>query len=143
MIVNAVAPFEGELVWVGTPSSGQTRNGEEWKSVDFVLKYTDMKMQEGHICLNAFGVDKVNRLLNMPLGTTLRVTFQHTAREYNGNWYGKNTAFGISVVTDQTPAQQKEEQKPAPQASAPVYNQNQTVSTSQPQGANDEEDMPF
>lgn len=119
MIVNAIAPFEGELIWVGTPSSGQTRSKEEWKSVDFVLKYTDGKMQEAHICCNAFGVDRVNRLLAMPIGTTLRVTFQPSAREYNGKWYGKNEVLGISVVNEQ----KKEEPKPQAEApaSAPAY----------------------
>ena len=144
MIVNAVAPFEGELVWVGTPSGGQTRNGEEWKSVDFVLKYTNLKMQEDHICLNAFGVDRVNRLLNVPIGKTLRVTFQPTAREYNGNWYGKNTVFGISIVKEQKEGRQEAERAPAtdPVQSAPAYNQSQTVSSAQAQGA-DDEDLPF
>ena len=121
MIVNAIAPYEGELVWVGTPSSGQTRSNEEWKSVDFVLKYTDGRMQENHICLNAYGVDKVNRIINFPIGTTLRVTFQLSAREYKDKWYGKNEVLGITVVNDQ----KKEEPKPqpAPTASAPVNSQ--------------------
>ena len=124
MVVNAIAPWEGKLVWVGTPAGGQSQNGEEWKSVEFVLAYTDGKLQERHIHLNAFGVDKVNRLVAMPLGTVLRVSFQPTAREYNGKWYGKNEVFGISIVQPQAqqpaPAPQYGTQMP-PQA--PVYQQ--------------------
>lgn len=104
MVVNAIAPWEGKLVWVGTPNGGFTQSGEEWKSVDFVLSYIDGKLQERNICLNAFGVDKVNRLLSTPIGTTLRVTFQPTAREYNEKWYGKNEAFGITVLQPQVGA---------------------------------------
>ena len=106
MVVNAIAPWEGKLVWVGTPNGGFTQNGEEWKSVEFVLAYTDGKLQERHIHLNAFGVDKTNRLMNMPLGTMLRVTFSPTAREYNGKWYGKNEVFGITTVQPQAAPQQ-------------------------------------
>lgn len=114
MVVNAIAPWEGKLVWVGTPNGGFSQNGEEWKSVDFVLSYTDGKLQERNICLNAFGVEKVNRLLSTPLGTLLRVTFQPTARQYNEKWYGKNEVFGISVIQQQA--------QPAPQyAPQPQY----------------------
>lgn len=116
MVVNAIAPFEGKLIWVGTPNGGNTQSGEEWKSVEFVISYTDGKLQERSIFLNAFGVDRVNRILNTPLGTMLRVTFQPTARQYNEKWYGKNEVFGIAVVNQQP------EQAPAPQyAPQPTY----------------------
>lgn len=106
MVVNAIAPWEGKLVWVGTPNGGQSQNGEEWKSVEFVLSYTDSKLQERNIIFNAFGLEKVNRLTSMPLGTMLRITFQPTARQYNDRWYGKNEVFGISVIQTQAPAPQ-------------------------------------
>ena len=114
MVVNAIAPWEGKLVWVGTPNGGFSQNGEEWKSVDFVLSYTDGKLQERNIYLNAFGTDKVNKLLSLPLGTLLRVVFQPTAREYNDKWFGKNEAFGITVIQQQQTA-------PAPQPQFPQY----------------------
>lgn len=121
MVVNAIAPWEGRLVWVGTPNGGQSQNGEEWKSVEFVLSYTDGKLQERNICLNAFGVDKVNRILSTPLGTNLRVTFQPTARQYNDKWFGKNEVFGISVIQQPAPA-------PAPQyPPQPTYPQQGTA----------------
>ena len=81
MVVNAIAPWEGMLVWVGTPNGGfSQQTGQEWKSVDFALKYIDMRLQENHIVFSAFGIEKVNRILSTPLGTLLRVTFQPTAR---------------------------------------------------------------
>lgn len=122
MVVNAIAPWEGKLVWVGTPNGGQSQNGEEWKSVEFVLAYTDGKLQERNICLNAFGVDRVNRILSTPLGTVLRVTFSPTAREYNGKWYGRNEVFGITTVNQQA-AQPQQSYQAAPPAPAPVPQQ--------------------
>ena len=122
MVVNAIAPWEGKLVWVGTPNGGFSQNGEEWKSVDFVLSYTDGKLQERNICLNAFGTEKVNRLLSTPLGTLLRVTFQPTARQYNDKWFGKNEVFGITLIQQQAtqaPVQQAHPQGYAPQPQYP------------------------
>ena len=133
MVVNAIAPWEGRLTWVGTPNGGQSQNGEEWKSVEFVLAYTDSKLQERHIHLNAFGADRVNKILSCPIGTTLRVTFQPTAREYNGKWYGKNEVFGITFPQPQQQTQAQPAPQPAPQyppqfgtqmpQQAPVYQQ--------------------
>jgi len=158
MVVNAIAPWEGKLTWVGTPNGGMSQNGEEWKSVDFVLTYTDGKLQERNICLNAFGVDRVNRILSTPLGTMLRVTFQPTARQYNEKWYGKNEVFGITVIQPQAQPQQPAPQYPpqypmqgtqmppqTPAYQAPVYQQPVQAPASQgfPAGLTAEDDIPF
>lgn len=161
MVVNAIAPFEGKLIWVGTPNGGFSQNGEEWKSVEFVISYTDGKLQERNIFLNAFGTDRVNRILSTPLGTLIRATFQPTAREYNGKWYGKNEVFGITVLQQQTaPAQtapqyapqfpQQGTQMPQPSPAyqpAPVYQQPAPAPAPAPQGFPPslaaDEDIPF
>jgi len=145
MVVNAIAPWEGKLVWVGTPNGGFSQNGEEWKSIEFVLSYTDSKLQERKIYLNAFGTEKVNRIMSTPVGTTLRVTFQPTAREYNGKWYGKNEVFGITAVQPAAtaPVQQPQYAQPQPTPAytpmgtamppqAPVYQQPQQPQYQQP-----------
>ena len=155
MVVNAIVPWEGKLVWVGTPNGGFSQNGEEWKSVDFVLSYTDGKLQERNICLNAFGTEKVNRLLSTPLGTLLRVTFQPTARQYNDKWFGKNEVFGISVIQPQAqpPVQQAPQyppqygtqmpqQAPAYPPAQPQY-QPQSVQQQAPASHDDGSDLPW
>lgn len=106
MVTNSVSPYEGALVWVGQPSSGISQTtGQTWKVVDFVLKYTDGQMQERFIALNASGVERVDKLLSLPLGTILRVDFQITARksEYNGQekWWGTLSVFRITPVPQQ------------------------------------------
>lgn len=110
MIVNAVAPWEGQLVWVGMPNGGQTRDGKEWKSVDFTLKYTDHRMQEKYITFNAFGVDRVNKLLSIPKGTTLRVSWEPDARrsqmsDGSEKWWASFSVFSITQVKEQIPQQ--------------------------------------
>ena len=130
MVVNAVAPWEGQLIWVGTPNGGFSQtNGQEWKSVEFALKYTDMRLQEKHIVFSAFGLDIVNRILSIPIGTQVRVTWGPDARssqQQDGSvkWYGKFSAFGVTAV-QQTATQvvtqpsQQVYQQPAPQQFAP------------------------
>lgn len=129
MLVNAVAPWEGQLVWVGTPNGGYSQtNGQEWKSVDFTLKYQDHQMQEQHITFSAFGVDKVDKLLATPLGTTVRVTWSPDTRESRGQdgsvkWWPKLSAFGITVPQSQPGQQpvypQQQFQQQAPQQYPP------------------------
>ena len=137
MVVNAVAPWEGQLVWVGTPNGGVSQNGQEWKSVEFTLKYHDMRLQEKHIVFSAFGSDIVNRILSTPLGTNVRVTWSPDARQgQDGRWWGKFSVFGFTAVQQTAPVQQTQQpqfQQQAPQqyppqgtqmpAPAPVYQQ--------------------
>lgn len=132
MVVNAVAPWEGQLIWVGTPNGGVSQqNGQEWKSVEFALKYIDMRLQEKHIVFSAFGLDIVNRILSFPIGTHVRVTWSPDARsaqQQDGSvkWYGKFSAFGITNIQQtatQVAAQPAPQGYPAatPAQPAPVY----------------------
>ena len=96
MAVNAVAPWEGALDWIGEVKSGQTQKGT-WKSVDFALKYQDHQMNEKTIVFSAFGEDKVDKLLATPYGTMLKVVWwpEATQGRNSGVWYGKNSAISI------------------------------------------------
>ena len=122
MVVNAVAPWEGQLIWVGTPNGGfSQQTGQEWKSVEFALKYTDMRLQEKNIVFSAFGLDITNRILSIPLGSTVRVSWSPSARQgQDGRWWGKCEAFGVTAVQPQAaPLQVAQPTAPAPQAYAP------------------------
>ena len=140
MGINETTPFEGQLVWVGEPRSGHTRNGDEWRSVEFVLKYITATGKEDHIMFNAFGIEKVNTVLATEIGAKLRVTYSPSAREYNGKWFGKNNVWGVYDPD-------KKEEAPANTAPAP---NTQTVlppssPSYQPQETNEngDEDLPF
>ena len=122
MVVNAVAPWEGQLLWVGTPNGGVSQNGQEWKSVEFTLKYQDMRLQEKHIVFNAFGADIVNLILSTPLGTNVRVTWSPDARQgQDGRWWGKLQVFGFTAVQPTTTATQPQQQFQNYQQPAPQY----------------------
>lgn len=151
MVTNSVSPFEGALVWVGTPSQGTSQStGLPWKVVDFVLKYTDHKMQEQYMVLTASGVERVDKLLSLPIGTMLRVDFQITARksDYNGQekWWGSLAVFRITPVVMQQ-AQQSQPQQPVQQGlNIPTYppQQQPAYPVQQPQAPiAPEDDLPF
>ena len=109
MAINAVAPWEGELVWVGEPNSGKTQNGREWKSVDFTLKYQDSQMNEKYITFNAFGEDKVDKLTSLPEGTMLKVVWWPNANmaRSSGKWYPQLQAISIGLAQAQQPATER------------------------------------
>ena len=96
--LNAVSPWMGELEWVGDPRTGTSKKGNEWKSVDFVLKYADPQGNEGKILFSAFGSEKVDKILSAPLGTMVKVMWRPEAREYNGKWFGKLDAYDVSIA---------------------------------------------
>lgn len=99
MAENAIAPFKGTLEWIGEPKSGTTRNGNEWKSVDFVLKYQDHKMEDRYLVLNAFGADKVDKLLSLPQDAEIKVVWWPEANQSNdGRWFPKNSAITITAA---------------------------------------------
>ena len=121
MPVNAVAPWEGELEWVGEPNSGQSpATGQEWKSVDFTVKYQDHQMNERHMTFSAFGVERVNKLLSIPYGTKLKIVWWPDCNQSKNSdrWFPKNSVLQISVIKPeqaQAPAQQPQQRITAAQ----------------------------
>ena len=100
MAINAVAPWEGVLEWVGEPNEGKTQAGKEWKSVDFTLKYTDSQMNEKFITFSAFGVERVDKLLSLPIGTMLKVVWwpESNQARSTGKYYSKLSVISIGLV---------------------------------------------
>lgn len=129
MKTNKVAPWEGRLVWVGTPRTGKSRNGNDWTSVDFVIEYTDEQGKERHVMFNLFGNEKVNQLFTYPVGTKLRVKWSPEARESNGRWWSQNSAYEVEEVD--------EKNEPAPKES-PAFKPNEQTAQEEPDG-----DFPF
>lgn len=119
MKVNKIAPFEGELVWLGEMRQGVSQKGREWQSIDFVIKYNDGKY-ERQLNIQAFGAEKVGLLMSTPIGTRLRVEWEPDSHEYNGRWYTKASALDIKVV------EQEEQEAPKKETSlppgSPAYN---------------------
>ena len=101
MYENMVAPFRGILEWVDTPAGGVSKKGNDWKSVVFTLKYIDNNMSEKYIVFKLMGVEAVDRLLSVPLGTELRVTWRPGGSRFkraDGSlcWFAQNIAVSVT-----------------------------------------------
>lgn len=123
----------GKVVAVLEITSGTGKNGNEWKKRDFVIETADEKFPK-KVCFTLFG-DKVNTC--PMIDTTVTVSFDINAHEYNGKWFNSINAWKV----DPAQAQQQAEPHHAeltprtsipPQQStpAPVANSNPAPSNS-------------
>ena len=88
----------------------QTKNGKEYAFADFTLSYSDHKMQEKFITFSTGNVDVVKRLKSLEIGTPLRVAWLPDTREdaQRDRWYPSFSAYGVTVLRDEAPHQQKQ-----------------------------------
>lgn len=107
VVNNTVSTVAGTLSWVGTPKSGKNKNGNEWKSVIFTVSYDDEQGVHRRIALNAFGEDKVDKVLSTPLHSGVKVMWRPDCHEYQGNWYTKLEVLRFDVLVEK-----KEEERP-------------------------------
>ena len=98
MAVNAVAPWEGELIW-----KGEVNEYNKWKSIDFTLKYTNSQMEEEYMTFNAFGKDKVNQILSYPEGTMLKVVWwpKSNASKSGDRWFTRNNVLNVGLANSE------------------------------------------
>lgn len=94
--VNQMSPVKGFLHWVGEVKSGTTKSGDEYKAVDFVIRWKDGTYDRYGV-FSLFSVDKVNRLIKLPMGTEIEVYFEMDAQEWNDRWYGRNRVIGFKT----------------------------------------------
>ena len=99
MKINKVAPYEGELIWLGEMRSGKSQKGNEWQSVDFTIRYSDGE-KDRYMTFNAFGAEKVGQLMETPMNSRIRVAWHPDSREYNGKWWIKNSVIDIELVEE-------------------------------------------
>jgi len=99
MAVNAVAPWEGTLEWIGEVREGNTKIGNPYKSVEFAVKYRDSQMEDRVMVFSMFDVDKVNTLLSLPIGTEIKVHWRPDANwsSSTGKYYPKNNVSYFEV----------------------------------------------
>lgn len=85
--------LEGRIVRKLNVQSGTSARGA-WSKQEFILEY-----QEGNypsqVCLNVWGEDKVRELDKFQIGDKVKVSFNLSAREYNGRWYNDIRAWRI------------------------------------------------
>ena len=85
--------LEGRIVRKLNVQSGTSARGT-WSKQEFIFVY-----QEGNfpsqVCFNVWGDDKVRELEKYQVGDKVKVSFNLSAREYNGRWYNDIRAWRI------------------------------------------------
>ena len=114
--------LEGRIVRKLNVQTGTSARGA-WSKQEFILEY-----QEGNfpsqVCLNVWGEDKVRELDKYQIGDKVKVSFNLSAREYNGRWYNDVRAWRIEpaeVAPAPAPAPAPVSYAPAPAVEEPVY----------------------
>ena len=128
--------LEGRIARKLNVQTGTSARGA-WSKQEFILEY-----QEGNfpaqVCMNVWGEDKVRELDKYQVGDKVKVSFNLSAREYNGRWYNDVRAWRIEPAGSAPAAPQTPVTPAAP--SAPVAPPPTEVPefTSMP-----EDDLPF
>lgn len=91
--------LEGRISVVMPVNSGVSqRNGNSWKSQEFVLEYYwfPNQVEPSHMVMRVFGEEKIKKF-NLQPNDNVKVRFHLEAHEYNGRWY--NESAQVSGVT--------------------------------------------
>ena len=74
------------------------RNGNSWKSQEFILEYFwfPNQVEPSHMVLRVFGEEKIKKF-NLQPNDNVKVRFHLEAHEFNGRWY--NESAQVSGVT--------------------------------------------
>jgi hypothetical protein len=109
----------GKIVEVLPMRSGVSKNGNEWKSQDFILEETG----GDKLIFGVFGEDKLNSY-NLHVGSEAAVTLKIEATSWNGKYFTKVSCLNcMSNTANQAATAQPTSSQPAPQ-SRPVMTPN-------------------
>ncbi len=84
--------FTGKVIAVLAEKSGTSARGE-WKSQSYVVATQEQYPKQ--LLFEVFGADKISQFA-IQEGETITVSFDPTANEHEGKWYGSNRAWGVT-----------------------------------------------
>ena len=90
----AIIKEKGTITHMSEVQSGMSQNGNPWYRQTIVVDVAGYNGSFRKIALQATG-DKVGELESMQLGDKVEVSYQVTAREYNGKWYNNVDLYKI------------------------------------------------
>jgi hypothetical protein len=137
----------GTIAVMSEVQSGISQSGNTWARQTIVIDVVGYNGNYRKVALTATG-NLVSDIARMAVGDKVEVTYQVTAREWNGKWYNNVDLYKIEST------EEKAQQPVAPSApSAPAYPQNpqprvrgrQQTTPLVPPGHNDpqDDDFPF
>ncbi len=79
-----MAEIIGKISTILEKTTGVSKTGNEWVKQEFVLE-TDGNYPK-KVCFNVWG-DKIDQVVSLATGSTIKVFFDPESREYNNKWY--------------------------------------------------------
>lgn len=83
---------EGKLIKILDQVSGEGRNGR-WVKQEFVIETPGEYPKT--ICFSLWGEDKVKLITSLPEGSSVKVSFDVSSREFKGRWYTELRAWKV------------------------------------------------
>lgn len=91
---------KGRIVHKGEIQSGTSQSGNGWARQTIVVEVEGFNGTYRKVALQC-GTQQVMDIQSMPESTKVEVSYQVTAREYNGRWYNNVDLFRIEAVAEQ------------------------------------------
>ena len=85
--------FTGKIIFALPAKSGLKKNGESWKSQEFVIENTEGQYPK-KMCFNVFGEDKI-KSFDIKLGEELKVSFDIDAKQWQDRWFNSINAWKV------------------------------------------------
>ena len=108
----AIIKEKGTISFMSEVQSGMSQSGNPWYRQTIVVEIAGYNGSFRKIALQASG-NVVGELEQMQLGDKVEVSYQVTAREWNGKWYNNVDLYKIELLEESAP------QPVAPAAPAP------------------------
>ena len=87
---------EGRILYIMDVKSGVSKNGKNWKTVDFVVEIPGQYPKK--VCFNLFGEERVATFCGTcNVQDEVVVDFEIDAQEYLGKWYNKVSAWKVRL----------------------------------------------
>ena len=96
--------FTGKIIAILPPRGGVSRNGNEWKSQEYVIENHDQYPRK--MCFDVFGGEKIEQF-NIQMGEELTVSFDIDARQWQDRWFNSIRAWKVERVKTATPTNQE------------------------------------
>lgn len=98
----AIIKERGTITFMSDVQSGMSQNGNPWYRQTIVVDVAGFNGSYRKVALQASG-NLVQDLEGAMIGDKVDISYQVTAREWNGKWYNNVDLFKINF--DETPAQ--------------------------------------
>lgn len=131
----------GTIAVMGEVQSGTSQSGNTWSRQTIVVDVVGYNGSYRKVALQASG-NVVADLEDMIVGDKVEVTYQVTAREWNGRWYNNVDLYKIESAEEKP----QEQQPVAPNPQPRVRGRRQTtplVPTGSAEPAEGDGDLPF